>query len=154
MPQSAHNYSLIFKAWLVAGTLDILAACGQFYLVTHRSPIIVLQYVSSAVLGDSAYSGSVEALILGLLFHFMVALLYTVLFFLLASKFKGMLKHKIITAIVYGIFMWAFMQFTVLPFTHVKQLTVTFKAAVISILILVACISTPLIYFARKANRV
>src|SRR5579871_445181 len=144
----------IIRAWLVVGTLDITAACLQVYIKFGRGPSTVLMYVASAVFGQDAATDK-SMIFWGLLFHYIVALSFTILFFLLAAKFPSLLKQKILNAIVYGAFMWAFMQFAVLPFTKIPHRPVIFFNALIAIRILVVCIGIPLTYFAatKKVNK-
>lgn len=46
----------IIYAGLLTGTLDILAACIQYYLSTRRDPAMVMRFIASGVFGDRAYS--------------------------------------------------------------------------------------------------
>jgi len=49
----------IFKAGLLVGTLDILAALFHYYISTHKNPLNVFKYIASGVFGKKAFtSGS------------------------------------------------------------------------------------------------
>lgn len=140
----------IVKAWLLVGTLDIVAACIQFFLKTNKNPIAVLRFVASGYFGKEAFTGGDNMIIYGLLLHFLVALLFTLFFFLVAHYFPAMLKHKIITGICYGIFMQLVMLFLVLPFSNVPTVSHSFLSIIIAISILVVCIGIPLAFIAGK----
>ena len=64
------------------GSLDISAALIHFYIKAGKDPLIVLKYIVSAVVGkDAAYSGGITMAASGLLLHFLVAFIWTILFF-------------------------------------------------------------------------
>src|ERR1043166_6809794 len=77
-------------AWvgLLAGSLDILSAFVQAYLVRGTKPVVVLQYIASAAVGKTAFSGGWEMPLLGLLFHFIIAYSFTALFFVIFPNVK------------------------------------------------------------------
>jgi len=55
-------------------------------------------------------------MIAGLLFHFVIAFIFTLFFFLIFPKVKLLQGNTIIVAIVYGIFVWAVMNKIVIPY--------------------------------------
>ncbi|MBY0482702.1 MAG: hypothetical protein K2Q21_15210 [Chitinophagaceae bacterium] len=141
------------KAWLLVGTLDILAACIQFFLKTNKNPITVLRFVASGYFGKEAFTGGDSMIIYGLLLHFLVASLFTLFFFLLAYYLPAMLKYTLFTGIFYGIFMQLVMQFLVLPLSNAPKVSHTFLSVVIATSILIICIGIPLAFIAgRKLN--
>jgi hypothetical protein len=141
-------YSRALVAGLVAGTLDITAACLQFYIKTGRGPLPVLKYIASGVFGKDAYTNNSIMPIMGLLFHFIIAISFAIIFFWLASRVPVLLNYKVLTAIGYGIFMWSVTQFIVIPLSRINPAPVKPLNALIAISILIICISIPLIYFA------
>lgn len=143
-------FSTTTRAALIVGTFDISAAFLQYYIKTGKNPKNVLTYIASAVFGKHAFAGGVKMIISGLLLHFLVAYIFTLLFFLAYPMANNLLKNKIIIAVLYGIFMWALMQYIVVPLTSAPRLTVTLTSAIIAILILIICIAIPLSYMAAK----
>ena len=141
------------RAGLLVGTLDISAAFIQYYIKFGKDPLNVLTFISSAVFGPAAFSRGDEMKVWGLLFHFGVAFSFTLFFFLIFPKLYAILKNKIIIALLYGPFMWAVMQYLVLPLTAAPKLTPTLQSANIAILILIFCIALPLSFIAAKYNR-
>ncbi len=66
---------------LVAGTMDITAACVQFFILTGKGPTLVFNFISSAIVGrEEAYSGNVLWSVIGLLMHYAIAFGWTILF--------------------------------------------------------------------------
>ena len=142
----------IIRAWLIVGTLDIIAAFLQYYLKTKNSPVIVLQYIASGVFGDDAYTGGLQMTIWGLLFHYVIALAFTALFFRLFRALPFIRRMGVLSGILYGIFMWSVTQFIVIPLSNipgVAPLKATSVATAVAILII--CIGIPLYYLARNA---
>jgi uncharacterized membrane protein YagU involved in acid resistance len=140
--------SKAIKAGLLVATLDISAACIQTYIKAGKGPQAVLRYLASAVFGQEAFTGSRIMIFFGLLFHYIIAMSFALLFFWLAKKIPSLLKQKILTAIVYAVFMWSFMEFIVLPLTRLPHRTIVFSNALIAIGILLICISLPLSFMA------
>jgi hypothetical protein len=136
---------------LLAGSLDILSACVHAYLVRGTTPVVVLQFIASGAVGKAAaFSGGWGMPLLGLLFHYIIAYSFTTLFFLLYPAVKIMSKSIVITAIVYGIFIYSVMNFLVLPLTKIPPITFHIEKAVLPVLILIVAIGLPLSFFARK----
>jgi uncharacterized membrane protein YagU involved in acid resistance len=139
----------IIGAGLLAGSLDIIAALIQFVIKTNKNPVIVLQYIASAVFGPSAY-GSNQMAAWGLLFHFLIAFGWTILFFLLYSKFKPLSWNRVVSGILYGIFIWLMMTQVLLPLTKIKQGPFDATQATIAVLILIGAIGLPLSFIAHR----
>jgi uncharacterized membrane protein YagU involved in acid resistance len=142
-------------AWvgLLAGSLDITAACVQVYLMRGTSPEVVLRYIAGAAFGKWAFSGGWEMPLAGLLFHFIIAYSFTILFFLLYPFIKILSKSVVATAIVYGIFIYVVMNLLVLPLTKIPAITFHLDKALMATAILIVAIGLPLSFFARKFYR-
>jgi hypothetical protein len=139
-------------AWvgLLVGSLDILSACLHAYIVRGTTPNIVLRYIASAAIGKEAFAGGWGIPVLGLLFHFIIAYSFTILFFLLYPHVKLMSKNIVLTATVYGIFIFIVMNLLVLPLTKLPHATFHLDKAAIATGILIVAIGLPLSFFARK----
>lgn len=108
-------------AWLVAGTLDITVA-SIYYPLAYKIKLVVLyQGIASGVLGRSAFSGGAGTAILGLAFHYVIALIWTAFFFLTFPRLHFMSKNLLITAVGYGILVSCIMTFVVLPLSNVHH---------------------------------
>ena len=71
-------------------------------------------------------------------------------FFLLYPKVKLLPGNSFITAIFYGIFVWAVMNLLVLPLTKLDPITFDIKKASVAALILIFCIGLPITLRAKK----
>ncbi len=142
----------ILVSGIIVGTADILLAFLNAYIQAGTIPDKVLRYIASAVFDKKAFVAADSSMVLwGLLFHFMIAMGFTALFYLIFPKIKWLARNKIITGILYGVFMWAFMFYVVLPFTNTPGTQkFEWKNALLAIGILVVAIGIPLSYFAGK----
>lgn len=139
----------IIGAWLLVGTLDMTAATIQVCIKTkNNNPIPVFKaickYIAGAVFGPSAKTGGNEMIVAGLVFHYTIALLFTVFFFILFSKLGVIIINRIVTGIVYGIFIWAVMNLIVVPLSAIGKFPSNVTNALIAAAILTVCIGIPL----------
>ncbi|HEY4612913.1 MAG TPA: hypothetical protein VII11_08025, partial [Bacteroidota bacterium] len=86
----------ILTTWLLAGTLDILAAFTQYMIGTGgKNPVNVLLFIASGVFGrETAFSGGYPMAALGLAFHYFIAFTWTLLFYLAYPKMNILAKNK------------------------------------------------------------
>ena len=139
----------IVTGWIVAGTLDISAAVIQT-LLYGREPMRMLQYIASGMFGADAFSGGVPFSILGLLFHYIIAMGWTVLFFVVYPKVHFLSKNIFLTAFLYGFFVWLMMNRVVLPLSQIPAAPFRIMGAVTAMLILVVAIGLPLAIVAKR----
>jgi len=147
------SFGKALRAGLIVGTLDILAAFIQYYINTQKNPLMVLKFIASGAFGKEAFSAGDIMLVWGALFHFFIATCFSIFFFWLAAKIPSILKFKLLTGILYGIFIWCFMQFVVVRLSQIQQGPIKLSKALIAASILIVCIGIPLTFLAEKAKR-
>ena len=140
----------VLLSGLLVGTLDITAALVQFYIKTGKDPLIVLKYIASAVFGKDAYAGGNKMAIYGLLFHFAIALTWTIFFFLIYPMLKLQSLNRILTGVLYGVFIWLIMNRVVVPISKASVSPFNLNQAMIAALILIAAIGLPLSFIAYR----
>lgn len=147
-------FRAIIQAALLAGTLDIVAACLQAFLMNGVSPVRVLQFVASGLFGPSAFTSGFQGAASGLGLHYLIAYAWTVVFFFLYPLVKKSLpktaQNLAIMGIVYGGFVWCVMNFLVLPNSNIPQRPFNPVNASIGAGILMLCIGVPLAWCARR----
>ena len=146
-------FSKIIKAWLIVGTLDISSAFIYYFIKTGNNPLTILKYISSAILGKEAFSGGTMINLLGLALHYLIAFSFTIFFFWLFPKVKAFSKNKMLTGIIYGIFIWAVMNLIVVPLSNIPARPFNMNSAIINAAILIVCIGIPLSFMANKFYR-
>jgi hypothetical protein len=140
----------ILLTGFVAGTLDIIAACLQFYIKTGRGPGPVLRYIASGVFGKKAYAGGTTMAAWGLLFHFIIAFGLTIFFYGLYPRVSWIGKNKWLAGFLYGIFAWVITTQVIVRLSAVQQGPFVLKNALIAMGILVICIGLPISLMANK----
>ena len=144
----------ILLTGLLAGTFDITGACTWAYVSGGTSPIVILKFIASGAFGrEAAFSGGFPMAIVGLVFHFIIAYSWTVVFFLLYPRLTFLSRNRIVTAIGYGAVIWVVMNLLVLPLTRIPQRSITPKSAIIGAMILMGAIGVPLSYRAARYFR-
>jgi hypothetical protein len=142
----------ILKAGLLAGTLDILSAIVKYLIEGKKNPELILKYIATSVLGKTAMKGGWDVAALGLLLHYIVAFIFTILLFWLYPRLKLVRFHPLVVGIFYGIFTWLVMNLLVVPLSRVPGAPGPFNwtQAIINVLILIAFIGIPVSLMARK----
>ena len=147
------NLQPIFWGGLIAGTLDIIAACVSAWLRGGTSPVRVLQFIASGLLGAQSFTGGAKTAILGLALHFMIATVATALFYVASRKFLFLIEQPVVTGLLYGILVYAFMNFVVIPLSAVAQRPATLSGRIIGLLIIMFCIGLPIALIVRRFAR-
>lgn len=148
-----NTWKWILASTLLVGSLDIFAALAHFYIRTKKDPLIVPKYIASAVFGGRAYTGD-NMILYGFLFHFVVALGWTFIFYMIYPKMKWLSKSRVMTGLIYGIFIWLLMTQLVVPLTRASTGAFDPEQAAIAVLILVVTIGLPLSFLAYRHYRV
>jgi hypothetical protein len=121
LPRTLQAYRAIAWAGLLAGSLDITAAFVVAGL-KGRSPVSVLQGIAGGLLGMSSFQGGLATAALGALFHFLIATTAAAVFYLASRKLKFLVRQAIPSGLLYGVAVYIFMYYFVLPLSayHVK----------------------------------
>ncbi|MEP6927751.1 MAG: hypothetical protein ABI834_08945 [Ginsengibacter sp.] len=131
-------YSRILKAGAIVGTLDILSAFIYYFIKTGKNDFfIILKYIASGIFGKEAFAGGNMMILSGLILHYVIAFAFTIFFFWLFPKIKIFSKNKILTGIIYGIFIWVVMNVVVVPLTNIATRPFNIGNAIINAIILV-----------------
>lgn len=147
------NFQPIFWGGLIAGTLDICAACLTAWLRAGVSPIRLLQSVASGLLGQAAFEGGVKTALLGLALHFFIATIWTIVFYLASRKWLFLIERPIQFGLIYGIAVYLFMNFVVLPLSRVTPRPATITGRTIGLLTIMFCIGLPIALIVRRFSR-
>jgi hypothetical protein len=136
-------------AGLIAGILDITAA----FLVYGRygaQPEQILQGIASGVLGPSAYNGGSKTAVLGLALHFVIALGAAAVFYAASRKLKFLTRHAGISGILFGIAVYYFMQYIVLPLSAFQKGPFSLSLMIIGVVIHMFCVGLPISLTIRR----
>jgi len=140
----------IITTGLVAGTMDGLAAIINFSINGGKHPEIIFKYIASGAIGENAFSGGTGSTLLGVMFHYLITFCWTILFFWVYPKIKGLAENKLLAALQYGIFVWVVMNLFVVPISQISKETINISKGRIELLILILCIGLPISLMANK----
>jgi hypothetical protein len=141
--------SATLTAGLIAGILDITAAFFV-YGWYGAEPIRILQGIASGILGPSAYSGGSKTAVLGLALHFLIALGAAAVFYGASRKLKFLTRHAVISGFLFGIAVYFFMQYAVLPLSAFHKGSFSPSLMLIGIVIHMFCVGLPISLTIRR----
>jgi hypothetical protein len=140
----------ILLAWLLVGTLDILAAIANYLVNGGKNVTAIFRFIASGVFGTSAFTGGTGMVWYGLIFHYLIAFIWTFLFFLLYPQIRSVLKNKLLIGIIYGLFVWVVMNLVVVPLSNTPETPFAMVSALVQMTILILAIGLPLSLIANR----
>ncbi len=104
----------IALAGLIAGILDITSA---FVIagIKGTGSIRMLQGIASGLLGQRSFEGGMATAGLGLGIHFLIAFIAAAVFYAASRKFSSLTQHAVVSGLLYGIVVYIFMYWVVMP---------------------------------------
>jgi hypothetical protein len=143
----------IFWIGLVAGTLDITENI-VFNAFRGITPWRIFQYIASGLLGKHSLQMGRTSVGLGIAIHYAIALGWTAIFYIAATKFVALTWRPILSGLVYGVIVYLVMNFLVLPMTAVprRPTAVTLVSRVNAVLALMFCIGLPIALLVRRSK--
>lgn len=149
LPERPKAYQAILWAGLIAGALDITAACVSGAL-RGGSPVRVLQSVASGLLGAGAFEGGPAAAALGLVLHFLIAYGAATVYFVASRKMRFLVDHAAVFGVLYGIAVYAFMNSVVVPLSAAPfEIAYRLQGLIIHIF----CVGLPIALVVRRFSR-
>ena len=143
-------YLGIFWGGLIAGTLDILSA----FINLHRigmSPERVLQGIASGLLGRDSFRDGLTSAALGLVCHFLIAFGAAAVYYAASRKLPVLVKRPVVCGLLYGIPVYLFTNFVVIPLSRIGPRPVGPISGVLTALVILAvCVGLPIALMIRR----
>jgi hypothetical protein len=128
---------------LAAGIGDSVLA-----LILYRVPLpIIYKSIAAGLLGRDAYSGGLATVALGLFLHFFIATTAAAVYVSASRALPLLARQPVPCGLAYGVAVYLFMKYVVLPLSAVTRLTPFDPAAMIGHAVLVGL---PIALFARR----
>lgn len=141
----------IFLAGIIAGILDLTAACVTNY---RLSPVIIFQSIAAGIYGRASYEGGAKTAILGVFLHFVIAFGAATAFYLASRKIKFLIGQPIVSGVIYGILVYWFMQLVVLPLSNFpSKFNFTLKSTLVGLIVHILCVGLPIAFIVRKFSK-
>ena len=103
---------------LVVGILDIAEVIVFYAVWRDVKPLRILQGVAAGLLGrDPAFMGGTRTALIGLLIHFCIAFVVVAIYHLAAAKISALWRYPLVMGVLYGLAVYAVMNFAILPLT-------------------------------------
>ena len=135
---------VILRAGLLAGSLDLAAACTQAFL-NGRPALRVLQSIASGWLGRSSYSGGGATAALGLVTHYFIAIVAATVFWATSRRYPQLVRHAWRWGASYGLVVYAVMYEIVMPLSAIhRRIPRTQQDLITGLLIHVFCVGLPI----------
>jgi hypothetical protein len=145
-------WKTIILTGFIVGVLDILGAI----IVYQAEPGRLFRAIASGAFGaGAAFSGGTIMVFWGILFHFVIAFSWTLLYFKVYPVFPPLWKNKYITGVLYALLVWIVMNKVVIPLSAITPGPFDLTSAIIGASILVVAVGLPIAilthgYYARK----
>lgn len=139
---SARTMQTILIAGLIAGVLDITAACTNGYLRNGSSPARILQSVAGGWIGRDTFQGGWKTAALGLATHFLIATIWAAVYYAASLKLPLLTRQAVLSGLLYGVVVYLVMYTIVLPLSawHSKFLNQSASAIITGVLIHMFCV--------------
>ena len=109
----------ILTGWLAVGTVDILDAI-LMTLWRGGAPFRMLQGIASGLLGRASFEGGTATMLLGLGLHYFIAFAVVTTYIVASQRFDLLIRRWVWCGIAYGLGVWAFMKFVVIPLSAIR----------------------------------
>ena len=146
-------FQVVLLGGLIAGALDLTAACVVSSLRAGVRPIRVMQSVASGLLGDAAYTGGGKTAVLGVALHFLIATGWTAIFYFASRTLRFLTERAISAGLLYGVAVYLFMNFVVIPLSAVPHRAAPpLSGRIIGMLVIMFCIGLPIAFVVRRLS--
>ena len=109
-----HSVVAILLGGLIAGTIDIGAAC----LISMLSPVFILHVVASGLIGrEAAFAGGLQTAALGMLLQWVMGLIIAAVYVIASSVLPVLRRRWVTFGLLYGVGIYIVMNFVVVPFS-------------------------------------
>ena len=149
--ERSRTFRAIASAGLIAGILDITSAFVIAGLKGVGS-IRMLQGIASGLLGARSFEGGMATAGLGLAIHFLIAFTAASVFYAASRKLTLLTQHPVISGLLYGVAVYLFMYWIVVPFAIVNARH-SVSRDVTAVIVHMVLIGLPIALVVRRFSR-
>jgi uncharacterized membrane protein YagU involved in acid resistance len=148
--QGSKAARVIFWAGLIAGVLDLTGACLVAWLRAGVTPVRVFHSIASGIYGSAAFTGGAKMAVLGVVLHFIIATTWAAVYYFASRQIRFLINQPIISGVLYGVVVYLFMNFVVLPLSAVARRPAPLSARIIGMLVIIFCVGLPIAFVVRR----
>lgn len=145
-------WSVIWRAGLIAGVLDITAAFITWG-IKRVSPVDILQGIASGLLGAKSFGGGWPTAALGAACHFLIAFSAATVFYLASRRLTFLTRHAVPSGVLYGVAVYVVMYWIVMPLSRYHSMPFSLSRAVVAIVTHMICVGLPIALVVRRYSR-
>ena len=119
LPGKPSTTKTILWATLVSGSLDALAGVIVYLALFGYNPFQVLQSIAEGIYGPAAFKGGLLTVSAGLVLHYLIAFVVSILFFYAYPKIKILSKYNVVSGLLFGAAIWLVMNLVVVPLSNI-----------------------------------
>jgi hypothetical protein len=143
---------VIFSAGLLCGVLDIAAAFIT-WAIQGIPPVVILKGIAGGMLGLKAFHGGAGTAALGGVLHFLIAFSAAGVFYGASRKLRFMVRRPILAGVLYGIAVYIFMYWVVLPLSRDYRSASSISRTIVAVLTHIVCVGLPISLVVRRYSR-
>ncbi len=151
-PRRSNSAKTVFWAGLLAGCLDLAAAIITT-MVRGGRPSRMFQAIASGVLGANSFQGGSRTAALGIFLHFVIALIWATVYYLASRRLSFLVSQAVIFGVLYGVIVYFFMQWVVLPLSAVLfRPSLRPSVLITGVLVHIFCVGLPIALTVRRLS--
>jgi hypothetical protein len=120
-------------------------------LIQGTPYLVVLQYIASGAVGESAFTGGAATALLGVVFHLLISFIVAAIFLVAADRIPLVRRNVLVSGLLYGVAVFFVMNLLVVPLSATPAIPPpTLPWLIVSIIEHTLLIGLPLGYLARR----
>ena len=143
---------VILLGGISCAILDGAASTIQFAL-RGVNPSRVWQGVASGLLGSDSFRHVTRSAVLGLLCHFLIAMVAAIVFSLVIRYLPSLVRHPLLSGALYGVIVFLFMNLVIIPLSAMPKISFTLSGVMTQVLIHIFCVGLPISLAASRFCR-
>lgn len=136
---------------ILVGSIDALYAI-TFWMPRGATPTRIFQSIAAGLLGRSAFQGGASTVMLGVALHYFIAMAIVLVYWLLSGRFELLVRRYLLCGAVYGIGVYAFMNYVVIPLSANPRSRFDLSWVIWSVIVHALLIGIPAALTARLAR--
>jgi len=141
---------LVLAGGLVAGALDLTFAF-LFYGPSGATPVRILQFIASGLLGQGSFQMGLQSAALGAFCHFFISVCAAGIYYLASLRFALLTRRIILAGAIFGILVFLTMRFVVVPLSAVKSGPMKLRSVIGELCSHVILFGMPIAYAVSRA---
>jgi uncharacterized membrane protein YagU involved in acid resistance len=109
------RFAPVLAGGVLVGTFDLVFACTWWAIAADVAPIRIAQSIAAGFYGDASFDGGMRTALVGLVAHYCIATCMVGAYALVATRLPTLVRHPLRWGPPYGLFLYAAMNFVVVP---------------------------------------